>query len=626
MIKNETHEIMIPTISTDFFCIVNRDNIVLSAVISSYITDVDSYLPMFEFSRVTAPSKEIDIELDEDSLSRNRAKVFNVKIKNVLKRIKKPQYMILGGLTDEQKSYLTFLKDYDVLEIDTVDEATHILGAITNKNEKLVCRPDDVAAGLCAAQQKGLVLAIDENAANVSYEKIKSDVIVVIENIEKAATIIAINYAKAIKAHVLLIPEPSLNVREIKFKIEEWQGGNKNALYDLGASLYKPLEDTEFGDYKYATFFTIGAPYGFILGNMLPVSHVHLRLNPDFFIFNCIHFEKEEKTNSAIVFSPSHFKDEETDHIISLFEKQYYHVKELVGKDASVYQISNHIKEFPFDILHICSHGGEASGYSVVKTFVDRYGGSHIVEFDEVVSFAPSHNEKLVPVTIKKLWRKFDGLVWGSKALKDIGYRHEIFVDMLKAMDDVKKDERTRKDVVPNSCAIKCADFYYQGIFDSIAAMRSPFVFNNTCWSWIDIADSFLAGGSRAYIGTLWKVDNVVAKQVAEEFYSNAFDKTIIQALYNSLASTKGNENENIFMLWGLHFSTIGIDNEIKDVKLKVASRLLISLEEWKKMKNKSGHRSDQIQSFIVWIADQLTTYYMDESRKLVKLLKFPGQ
>ncbi len=77
------------------------------------------------------------------------------------------------------------------------------------------------------------------------------------------------------------------------------------------------------------------------------------------------------------------------------------------------------LKEFPYDLFHICSHGGEVNGYSLMEQFHDRYGVSHTIEYDEVVSFASSPDSKLIPVHTKQIWRKLDGLVWGSSELKE---------------------------------------------------------------------------------------------------------------------------------------------------------------------------------------------------------------
>ena len=62
------------------------------------------------------------------------------------------------------------------------------------------------------------------------------------------------------------------------------------------------------------------------------------------------------------------------------------------------------------------------------------------------------------------------------------------------------------------SCAIACADTIHQGQFHALASYSSPIIFNNTCWSWSEVAAFFLAGGARAYVGTLWAIESWVRK------------------------------------------------------------------------------------------------------------------
>jgi CHAT domain-containing protein len=77
---------------------------------------------------------------------------------------------------------------------------------------------------------------------------------------------------------------------------------------------------------------------------------------------------------SSIVFSPLEFEDEETNFVINKLEEGFHYVKKLVGEDATSYNIDNHVKEYPYEILHICSHGGEVEGSHLIEQFTDRDG------------------------------------------------------------------------------------------------------------------------------------------------------------------------------------------------------------------------------------------------------------
>lgn len=609
-------------LNNEFFCIVNRDDVLLSAIISSYVFIEGKYTLMFEFPMATTEKDDFDEDIeDEHVITRSRSKIFNIKLKNILNRIGGCKYLILAGLTSNQKSFLSFLDDYNVIELTTIEEADVLLGCIVQKENSVLCSKEDILLGLFNASKNNAVLKIDDNAPKIVCQNSSVGGLIVIENIEKVSTVIAVNYALASYADIAVVAPPEITARGIKNLIEKWQDGDVNAFNDLSAAIYSCVEDINFVLYNYATFFTIGAPYSLVLNNVIPFSHVHFYRNPDFLIFNTFYFESHERTNAAVVFSPKEFKDEEIDHIIKTMQKNNYFVKELLGKDASVYQIDNHVKEFPFDLLHVCSHGGEAWGYSVKKQFTDRNGDVHVIEFDEVVSFAPSGKESLIPVTIKMMPRIFNDLVWGSTAFVNKKFPHYIFTDMHKELKNIEAKDRRRKEIIPYSSVIKCSDFHYQGMFNILAACHSPVIFNNTCWSWSDIANSFLEVGARFYIGTLWDVDNIVAKKTAELFYDYISSETIVNSLYKSLEYTKGNKNENIYIMWGLPFTTLMADMSIENSKKHVAELMLNSLSIWRsKIENSTKKKSsDAIESLIKWNAHQLTDHFYDETLAILK-------
>lgn len=612
----------IPEIDNEFFCIANYENPLLSAIVSSYVSKFGKYLPMFEFLSVTIKTDdENDKDIDEHQLSRVRATELNIKIKNTLNRIGGCNILLLIDLSDDQKSYLTFLEEYTIIEIKDVYDVEMYLRYASNKTEYLSCKSNNIHLGLYFASENNLLLKIDENAEKIVLDDSK-DGIIIIENIKYVSTIIAVNYAISVNATIKIIEPVELGEREIYQLLEKWQDGEGdiNSYNDLSANIYPNVENINFIDYRYATFFTIGVPYSLILQNIIPFTHVHLYLNPDFFIFNNIYFENNDEIKSGIVFSPLEFNDEETDFVISKLSENNFYVKELIGKDATVYNIDNHVKEYPFDILHICSHGGEINGFSITEEFIDSNGDSHIIEYDEVVSFAPFPGKELIPVTTKMIWRKFNGFNWKSKELKKAGYPHYVFSDMLNAIPKNKNKNRIPKSKVPNSCSIKCFDFNYQAMFNLLAGHNSPFIFNNTCWSYSDISHKFIEVGARAYIGTLWGVNNNIAKKTAESFYDELFRNTILHALQKSLVHTKGTKDENIYLIWGLHFTSIKAGTSNEESKKAIALRLMQSTNIWidKLRITKRQSTRKNIIELIEWNKYQLGRFFINEIKALI--------
>ena len=572
---------------------------------------------MFEFPAVSVGNQDSKVPFDENIISITKGREFNVRVNNALRWMGGCDYLILGGLSDDQKSYLDFLEDFNVLYIDNCEDADAFLKEICNKQDYLVCKEDDIYGGLFCAALENKMLKLDSGAESCKIPYQNHNGIIVIENNKYVSSIIAINYALSINSDISIIEPPLTSIREIHSLIEKWQERKENKyLAELEALLYDRIEGIDFSKYKFGTFFTFGAPYSLILKNAIPFTYVNNRIKPDFFIFNNLKNAHRRGLPSSIVFSPLEFEDEETAFVVRKLLENLHYVKKLVGEEASSYNIDSYVKEYPFEILHICSHGGEVEGSHISEEFTDRDGIRHIVEYDEVVSFAPSRGKELIPVTIKRIWRKFDGLEWKSKELDDVGYPHYVFSDMFQELREKKGIVRKDRGVITDSCAIKCNDFTYQAMFNKIAGEHTnPIIFNNTCWSWYHIAEFFISSGSIGYIGTLWAVNNALAKTAAETFYNIAFENTLLESLQEATVHLEGTDNEHIYMFWGLHFARFQAGESMPKSRMIIANRLLNSIYGRRdQLENtQDSETKELVKELIDWNYNQLETYFFKE-------------
>jgi len=192
-----------------------------------------------------------------------------------------------------------------------------------------------------------------------------------------------------------------------------------------------------------------------------------------------------------------------------------------------------------------------------VQTFKDRVGGEHRVEYYEVLQIDPVDG-KVARVTRKMIYHRFDGYRWGSDSLDR--FPQYVFVDMNLAMR--ANDEGVIRVPVNYpiafSCSIQCRDGLHQGAFQTLSDIGRPLVFNNTCSSSHELAPIFVDAGARAYIGTLWEVGNATATQAAKAFYSKALqDGNILSAFYEMVKQPTRKKDINVYIYWGLHFSTL---------------------------------------------------------------------
>jgi hypothetical protein len=575
----------IPKIGKRVVCIVDRDAKELAAVISSYLFEADTYIPLFLFGRAQVPRAEDAAFMSEGYVAYLMVEHTSVMIHNCLARMGGCEHVILAGLTEAQKTYLHFAKSQKITEIRGISEISSKLGTLVKRKDgELRCKLEHVLSGLYVAQKQGRTLVIDQRADALPTEFIEpTEGLVLIENTEEVSSVIALNYANSINASVLIVPPLLKNKgREIQQSIHNWKEKNDDLehrkLKDAIAQRIGSCSLTKFG---YATFFTEGLPYSLFSDNAIPCSQVHLTVRPDFFVLNNLMFVEGSRFGSAVVFSPVFFSDEETEWLCNFFDQNRYFLQALVGNGSTVANFDFYAQYWPYDIFHICSHGGEVDGYEMSETFVDLNGTIHKVEFEEVIGITPVFDDpNKVSVHRKVFPRKLDGLAWMSPELKEKKFDSTVITGMWKCMLQ-SEGRRTKIGRIALSCAIACADSIHQGQFDVLASYSSPIVFNNSCWSSHEVALFFLDCGARGYIGTLWAVGNDAAVTAAKVFYENVFCGTVLGAVHNALKAIEGTPSENIYVYWGLHFSSLPSGNNVEASVAKIKNETARSVMAW---------------------------------------------
>lgn len=565
-------------------CIVDRDATVLAAVISSYLFVPGTYFPLFLLRKVNVAQADADFEfLSEAYVADLMAGQDSVFIANALARIGAPEYLILAGLSEAQKSYLHLPKGSTVIEIADIRDVEHKLLPLVGVRDKLKCKARESLKGLVVAQRRQKHLLIEEEAPPLPEIVQLEKAAVVVEQLDDPAAVVAINYASAVNASVLLVdPLVKHDARQVQNWIEDWkEKGDAEAYGKIKQEVETRIGSVSFGQFDYVTFFTAGLPYSLILQNIIPSTYVHLLLKPDLFIVNSILFHHGEHFGAAVVFSPVFFSDEETDWLCEFFVRSKCYLRPLIGQHATLAALDFHAQYFPYDVLHICSHGGEVDGYEMAEQFTDREGTKHVVEFEEVIGVTPAPDKPgMVAVHRKVFPRTLDGLKWMSSELKEHGLPSHVSLDMWKCMLE-SKGVRKKKGRIAMSCAIACADTIHQGQFHALASYSSPIVFNNTCWSWSEVAGFFLACGARGYIGTLWAVGNDAAVIAAGTFYENLFAGTVLSAFHRAVKSIDRTSSKDIYIYWGLPFTTLPAPQSLDRAKNAVRKELAHSIERW---------------------------------------------
>jgi hypothetical protein len=608
-----------PQFNRRFVCIVHFERLDMAAVISSYFSQPGSYLPFFEFPQVSTYYHPVECDqMDENSIWRHQAARFATLVNNALVHLGGCEHLILAGLSAAQKSYLYFLPHYNIICIDDITDISFLLSPFRPMPERtLSSREDQLLTGLHRAILEGAILQPDPMADEMVPATSASDSLVVVEAEYFASAIIGVNYACSVGSHLLVVPEPTREeVKSVTALIQGWQAGQTNDFRALKDMVLSRVGDTDFRAYSSATFFTAGLPYSMVLKNCIPMCHVHSLYHPDLFVFNSIWRHEGRPDKAAVVFSPLTFSDEETAGVVQLLEHTGIYTRKLLGNDALLYHVDMHVKEFPFDLFHICSHGGEVDGYSRSDEFTDRDGVRHYIEFDDVVGFGVVPGTDTVRVHHKSIPRKFDGHAWGSAAIRSLDLPQYIFADMYKHIRATYRSAEAysgiRKASIPGSCAIKCADSIYQAMFHSIASHGAPVVFNNTCWSAFGISECFLLAGARAYIGALWAVSNAVATSVAEAFYSDLSLETVMDALHRAIQLANQSSSAHIYHYWGLPFTRFHPSQDRELNRYRVFLNHIEGLKSWKRHADQASEKrqKDDALRLSAWHLGQLFRFF----------------
>jgi hypothetical protein len=544
------------------------------------------------FPAVAAPKSEGDDPQPESYLSNLTGQAAALFINNAWARMHGSEYVILAGLEPDQKSYLSLPKGTKVIEIAELTDIYQKLSVFSSTNrQELRCKQSDLLNGLFLAERAGRILILDEAAGPLPQpEKVKAG-IVVVENNCDVATVIAVNYASSVGANLLVVrPVGKREISGIHRSIHEWKAKNDDTQRQrVKDAITLRLNGTSFSEFEFATFFTEGLPYSLIIENVVPCSYVNITIRPDLFVFNSIIFEHLRNLHSAVVFSPLFFADEETQWLTDFFPRHKYYLRQLVGREATFANLHFTAQHFPYDLLHISSHGGEVDGWEVTEEFLDRNGTTHIIEYDEVVGFDPRPDKDgRIAVHRKTIFRRLDGFQWMSEELDKQNIPQYVFHDMWKALYKDQRGKinpsaiRKKKGRITTSCAIRCADTIHQGEFNILASHSSPLIFNNTCWSWYEVAKFFLSCGARGYIGTLWAVDNESAVRASRTFYDSLFNGTVLRAIYTAINAISDQHSKDIYIYWGLHFTSLSGGQSAEESRQEVFQELLLSLGGWK--------------------------------------------
>ena len=522
--------------------------------------------------------------------------------------------IVFLGLTEIEKGYLTArLPNENVIDLESPAQVPEVLGIVPNFTGEVVSRPDEVIRGLLKARFERKRLVFDELADSLPTSRLAGNCgLFAIENDGDLHDIAAVNLAFSCGLDVTLLPPISkASIRSLPRELHDWsEDPSHHAFQGWKRRVRTALRDVDLRSYDFATFFTTGLPYGLFLGNPVPCSHVLKHLDAGVMISNAIEQEHApDSFGSVLLFSPQLFESEETAEIGIMVERSGFRTKLLLGAEATVLNLDGFGSNYPYDILHICSHGGESDGYFTIQSYRDREGANHTIEYYEVVGFAPTGPDR-VRVHTKMIFHKLDGHRWMSPPLAS--FPEYVFEDMLKAIKLGEDKDVTRipyRSPIALSCHIQCNTSIHQGDFDRLSGFGNPVVFNNTCASSHQLAINLLNAGARCYIGSLWRVGTETARQVSIAFYRSVLQqRNLLTGFHQMLGAIEISKYRNVYVFWGFHFGTLAKPPKLEDVAVLRALVFTWQVSLNKALKTEDLEAKRNLLPILRFLAEQILT------------------
>jgi hypothetical protein len=298
-----------PKLNHGFACVTSKAHPVVSSLISSYFNRPSEYFMVFTFPEIKAAFNAARVPDDDDSMSQTMGTHAAVRINNVFARLH-TRKIFLAGMTEAQKSYIrAYIPDGYLIEIDAVDNVAGIMDELLGVSpDVLTCKSSDVIAGLATAKISNKRLRIDDNSRAISFANGPGQGgLVVIENEQSSDQIVAVNYAASIQAAIAFVkPFTRDELYPVQKLIHEWKKENSTFAYqEVRRLLTDRTDGINFHDYEFATFFTAGFPYGMLLNNIIPFTHVLSHPGADLFVVNNIGTELFASASGSAVISLS---------------------------------------------------------------------------------------------------------------------------------------------------------------------------------------------------------------------------------------------------------------------------------------------------------------------------------
>lgn len=503
--------------------LVMGDDPKLLAQVSCLLAKKGCYLPIVDGPRMTRPDFRAEVSIRGNAAASMKAKT-----------------VLFVGLSEETCSLFSRQIPASVSRsIASAKEATELPGlARPLKGEPLSWGADNLAYGLLTALREQRSIVFGTHASQSLPVPSRSGHWVICEAGDEHAQVIAANYAYSLDAGLCLIPEvdrrQAEDLLETFYSLYELQEPVADALERLQQKLRTLSGPLPVAAMRSVTFITQWLPFGAAYPEF-PSTHLPMYPQLGVSVLNGFVAEQEDKQGigCAVLVDPQKTEAPEVEAAANLLRDRRIFIRGYVGPAANVRDVKRMVELFPYDLLVIATHCGDASGWRWTYEFKDSSGKMRRLEVDTAIGVAlPNRGDDKLQVTQLYNFTTLDGVSWHDPDRDSKVTVGSAILDFTNQLDRLTPVLKVPIDRVHRAAMLQMHDNNYLPIPRSIAGHGCPVILNNACASWHRLSETFVLGGARAYLGTLYPVTVYDAEPVTIRLFGKHFGKPLPVALW----------------------------------------------------------------------------------------------
>jgi hypothetical protein len=478
---------------------------------------------------------------------------------------------------------------------------------------------DNLGYGLLTALREQRSIEFGSQPSPVTPIPSRSGHWVICEAGDEHAQVIAANYAYSIDAGLCLIPE--VDRRQAEEILETFYSlyESKEAVVDTLARLQKKLRDlsSAFSQavVRGATFITSGLPFGTAYPEF-PSTHLLIYPQLGVTVLNGFVAEQDDKqgVGCAVLVDPQKAEAPEIKATADLLRDRRIFIRGYVGAAANVRDVSRMIELYPYDLLVIATHCGDASGWRWTYEFEDSSGRWRRLEVDTAIGVGLSdRGDDNLLVTQLYNFTSLDGVGWNDPDRDSTLVVGSAILDFCARIDELKPIAKVPIERVHRAAVLQMHDNNYLPIPRSIAGHGCPVILNNACASWHRLSETFMLGGARAYLGTLYPVTVYDAEPVTVKLFGKHFGKPLAVALWAAQREAYGaGSPRRPFVMAGIFPQKLRTVH--RDVPTETAKTLLRNARHYKRRldegENLNAKAREELQASVNYLEREASGLY----------------